>query len=163
MKAIPTASMADRLRNPLRYSVNPVGVLSDTARTYGDLVRFMPPKSPFDTLMLNRAEWIEEVIETHAWNFSIVRVLSIDKALRQGLLTSRGYLHQRQRELMSAPFHSGVPTAAGAIAPAWGAIAGGVAAGRYLRHARGDVAVDGRRGRRSGLWPGGRERTAGAA
>lgn len=116
MKPIPTASMFDRLKNPIRYSVNPVGVLADTAQRYGDLVRFMPPRSPFDTLMLNRAEWIEDVIERHAWNFSIVRVLSIDKALNQGLLTSRGYLHKQQRELMAEPFHAWVPSATAMIA-----------------------------------------------
>ncbi len=89
--------MADRLRNPISYAVDPVGVLSEMSRKYGDIVRFMPPKSPFDTIMLNRPEWIGDVLEGHAWNFSIVRVLSIDRALHQGLLTSDGYLHQRQR------------------------------------------------------------------
>jgi cytochrome P450 len=66
--------------------------------------------------MVNRPEWIHAVLERDAWNFSIVRVLTIDRALRQGLLTSTGYLHQHQRQLLAEPFHAWVATATDLIA-----------------------------------------------
>ncbi len=81
-----------------------LGFLSKVAHEYGDIVYFrLGPRKAF---LLNRPDLIKDVLVTHHRNFLKSRALERSKlVLGNGLLTSEGDLHLRQRRLIQPVFH----------------------------------------------------------
>jgi len=82
-----------------------LGLMLDSSRLYGDIVRFHI--GPFVVHLLNHPDHIEHVLQSHARNYdkatrssAKIRAISGDS-----LLTSNGELWQRQRRLMQPSFH----------------------------------------------------------
>ena len=82
-----------------------LGLLLESSRQYGDIVRFHI--GPFVVHLLNHPDHIEHVLQSHARNYdkatrssAKIRAISGDS-----LLTSNGELWQRQRRLMQPSFH----------------------------------------------------------
>jgi cytochrome P450 len=83
---------------------DPIGLLQRLARDYGDLVYFRV--GPQDVFLLNHPESIQNVLVTHQRNFMKGRGLERAKVfLGEGLLTSEGEFHRRQRRLAQPAFH----------------------------------------------------------
>jgi cytochrome P450 len=102
----------------LRYGRDPIGTFRDLAQRYGDLARLAGP--PFNTFLVNRAEYIEDVLVTRDWNFSPVRPYSFARAFRASTSSSEGYHHQRHRALFA-------PTLYRDRISGWGAMVAGCA------------------------------------
>lgn len=89
----------------LAFQRDPSGYLETLARTYGDLVAFR--LGPIQTFLLNHPALIKEVLVTQNRNFRLgfahqrVRYLFGD-----GLVTSEGQVHLRERRLIQPMFHS---------------------------------------------------------
>jgi cytochrome P450 len=82
----------------------PISFFQNTAREYGDLARFN--LAGLDCYLLNKPEYIQDVLVTHHRNFVKGRGLERAKDfLGEGLLTSEKELHLRQRRLMQPAFH----------------------------------------------------------
>src|SRR5713101_2306646 len=83
---------------------DPVGFLQKAARDYGDVVYFKV--GPQDIFLLNHPDYIQDVLVTQQRNFVKGRGLERAKAfLGEGLLTSEGDVHRRQRRLAQPAFH----------------------------------------------------------
>jgi cytochrome P450 len=84
---------------------DPLAFLSRIARDYpGDVVRFRP--GPRDVYLLKHPDLIKDVLVTHQHDFSKSRGLEWAKLfLGEGLLTSEGEFHTRQRRLAQPAFH----------------------------------------------------------
>src|SRR6266851_9996727 len=84
---------------------DPLAFLSRIARDYpGDVVRFRP--GPRDVYLLKHPDLIKDVLVTHQHDFSKSRGLEWAKLfLGEGLLTSEGEFHTRQRRLSQPAFH----------------------------------------------------------
>jgi len=84
---------------------DPLAFLSRVARDYpGDVVRFRP--GPRDVYLLKHPDLIKDVLVTHQHDFSKSRGLEWAKLfLGEGLLTSEGEFHTRQRRLAQPAFH----------------------------------------------------------
>jgi cytochrome P450 len=81
------------------------GFLTDVARTYGDVAHFR--LGPRRIYLLSHPDHIRDVLVTSAENFSKGPALRMAKiTLGEGLLTSDGELHHRQRRLMQPAFHA---------------------------------------------------------
>src|SRR3982751_6589722 len=83
---------------------DPAGFLLRTAREYGDIVfvRLGPQK----LYLLNRPEHIQDILVTNQHKFTKSRMLQRSKMLLgEGLLTSEGEFHMRQRRLAAPAFH----------------------------------------------------------
>src|SRR6188768_2538885 len=79
---------------------DPLGFLTNLARTHGDIVRFRLGDHEPDLFLLNHPDYIREVLVTHdrsftKW-FSIERIKEV---LGDGLFVSEGEWHMRQRRL----------------------------------------------------------------
>ena len=88
----------------LSFRNDPIGFLSRAAEKYGDLVgfRFGPQWAVF----INNPELIKDVLVTHDSVFGKGRGLLRAKCLLgEGLLTSEGSFHHRQRRLAQPAFH----------------------------------------------------------
>jgi cytochrome P450 len=84
-------------RDPLRY-------LERIAGTYGDLafLRF----GPFPVVFVNHPDLLHEVLVTHETRLTKGRALDQARdVFGQGLLTSEGDFHRRQRRLIQPAFH----------------------------------------------------------
>jgi cytochrome P450 len=83
---------------------NPLDFFTSLARTYGDITSYrMAGEQLF---LVNDPRLIRDVLVTHHRNFTKSRGLERTKrVLGQGLLTSEGALHLRQRRLMQPAFH----------------------------------------------------------
>ena len=83
---------------------NPLDFFTKLARTYGDVTSYrMAGEQLF---LINEPKLIREVLVTHNRNFTKSRGLERSKRLLgQGLLTSEGAFHLRQRRLMQPAFH----------------------------------------------------------
>ena len=83
---------------------DPIGFVSSLPGPYGDLVYF--PMAGKPTFLLNDPELIKEVFVTQYRNFTkgsgLIRLKAI---LGEGLITSEGDFHQRQRRLAQPAFH----------------------------------------------------------
>ena len=81
-----------------------LGFITRLARTYGDLVTY---RIGGETIFLvNDPHHIKEILVTHNRNFTKSRGLERTKRLLgNGLLTSEGAMHLRQRRLMQPAFH----------------------------------------------------------
>lgn len=83
---------------------DPTGFLLDSAREYGDVVHFK--FGPQEVYLLNHPDYIRDVLVTNHRNFVKSRGLVMAKKfLGEGLLTSEGEFHRRQRRLAQPAFH----------------------------------------------------------
>ena len=83
---------------------DPLGFLNQLARDYGDIVHFKV--GPQRIFLLNQPDAIKDVFVTHSQNFIKGRGLQMAKLLLgEGLLTSEGDFHLRQRRLAQPAFH----------------------------------------------------------
>lgn len=88
----------------LSFRKNPIGFLSDAAQRYGDLVGFR--FGPQWAVLINDPDLIKDVLVTHGQVFGKGRGLQRAKRLLgEGLLTSEGSFHRRQRRLAQPAFH----------------------------------------------------------
>ncbi len=92
-------------RELLRFRSDPAAYVGDLARRSIDVWNF---RAGWRNLFLvNNPELIQNVLITHDWNFIKGRGLRNSKpVLGEGLLTSEGELHRRQRRLAQPAFHS---------------------------------------------------------
>src|SRR5215218_2228641 len=78
--------------------------LQKSAKDYGDIVYFR--FGPQDVFFLNHPDYIKDVLVTHHQSFMKGRALQRAKRLLgEGLLTSEGEFHRRQRRLAQPAFH----------------------------------------------------------
>src|SRR5919109_1611666 len=80
------------------------GFITRLAREYGDLVYFKLGPQP--AFLLNHPDYIRDVLVTNHKNFMKGEGLQRAKRLLgEGLLTSEGEVHRRQRRLAQPAFH----------------------------------------------------------
>ena len=83
---------------------NLLAFLERMAREHGDIVYFK--MGPQDVYFLNHPDYIKDVLVTHQQSFIKGRALQRSKRLLgEGLLTSEGSYHRRQRRLAQPAFH----------------------------------------------------------
>ena len=83
---------------------DPLAFLAGIARTYGDIARV--PLGPETLYLLNHPDLVRDVLVTNHRNFHKGRGLERAKLLLgEGLLTSEGDFHRRQRRLAQPAFH----------------------------------------------------------
>src|SRR5215472_4870155 len=83
---------------------DPIGFLLKLVERYGDLVYFKLGPQP--VFLLNNPDHIRDVLVTHNRNFMKGEGLQRAKRLLgEGLLTSEGEFHLRQRRLAQPAFH----------------------------------------------------------
>jgi cytochrome P450 len=86
------------------YLRNPPAFLEKAARDGGDVVRFRLVHH--HAYLLNHPDWIKEVLVTQQANFTKSRMLERARLLLgDGLLTSEGDFHRRQRRLVQPALH----------------------------------------------------------
>jgi cytochrome P450 len=86
------------------FRKNPPEFLLDVARRHGDLVYFK--LGPQHAYAVSNPDWIKDVLVTHQTQFTKSRMLERAKILLgEGLLTSEGEFHKRQRRLVQPAFH----------------------------------------------------------
>jgi cytochrome P450 len=86
------------------FRKDPPGYLLNVARTYGDLAHMRI--GPQHAYVVSRPDWIRDILVTHQSNFTKSRMLERAKVLLgEGLLTSEGEFHTRQRRLVQPAFH----------------------------------------------------------
>ncbi|MGE5611593.1 MAG: cytochrome P450 [Bacillota bacterium] len=99
----PTARWPGQLL--LQFHRTPLEFLTRLARHYGDIVHFRSGR--LDYFLLNHPDHIHDILVTHADQFTKGPALHrAELTLGQGLLTSEGDLHKRQRKLMQPVFHA---------------------------------------------------------
>ncbi len=83
---------------------DPLGFLTQLSRDYGDIAHFRI--GPQHVVLLNHPEMIKDVLVTQSHKFAKGRGLQLAKRLLgEGLLTSEGEFHRRQRRLAQPAFH----------------------------------------------------------
>jgi len=88
----------------MQFRRNPLGFLIDAASKYGDIVYLK--FGPQDIFLFNNPDFIKDVLVTNNKNFVKSRGLEMAKKfLGEGLLTSEGEFHRRQRRLAQPAFH----------------------------------------------------------
>ncbi|HKP85387.1 MAG TPA: cytochrome P450 [Blastocatellia bacterium] len=88
----------------MQFRRNPLDFLLDAASNYGDIVYLK--FGPQDIFLLNNPDHIKDVFVTNNKNFVKSRGLEMAKKfLGEGLLTSEGEFHRRQRRLAQPAFH----------------------------------------------------------
>ncbi len=88
----------------LRFRRDPLHYLTSLARQYGDVVHFKVAGQHY--YLLNNPDYIRDVLVTRASNFLKGPALQRSKGiLGEGLLTSEGDFHRRQRKLIQPAFH----------------------------------------------------------
>jgi cytochrome P450 len=93
--------LGDRL---LSLQRDPLGYLERLQREYGDIVHFQIGAQHI--IVLNHPDFIHDVLVTHNRNF--IKGYTLQQAKRvlgEGLLTSEGDYHLRQRRMMQPVFH----------------------------------------------------------
>ena len=86
------------------FRKNPPEFLLNVARKHGDIV-FMR-LGPQQAFVVSNPEWIKDVLVTHQAHFMKSRMLERAKVLLgEGLLTSEGEFHKRQRRLVQPAFY----------------------------------------------------------
>lgn len=90
--------------NFIAFRRDPLAFLQAAARQHGDIVYFR--MGPQDVYFLNHPDHVKDVLVTHHQNFIKGRALQRSKRLLgEGLLTSEGEFHRRQRRLAQPAFH----------------------------------------------------------
>ncbi len=90
--------------NILPFRRNPAAFFARLAREHGDIVRFR--MGPRRLTLLNHPDYVKEVLVTQARHFLKGEALQRGKRLLgEGLLTSEGEFHLRQRRLAQPAFH----------------------------------------------------------
>ncbi len=90
--------------NFLAFRRDPLGFLQAAAREHGDIVYFKMGLQ--GVYFLNHPDYVKDVLVTHHQNFIKGRALQRAKRLLgEGLLTSEGDFHRRQRRLAQPAFH----------------------------------------------------------
>jgi cytochrome P450 len=103
-QAVPGPRGLPFLGNMLDMNRDRAGFLAHLARTYGDVVHFRIAN--VHAYLLNHPDYIKEVLVTNHRNFVKSRGLVRTKILLgEGLLTSEGDFHLRQRRLVQPAFH----------------------------------------------------------
>lgn len=90
--------------NFFAFRANPLVYLTNAARRYGDIVYFRVMKQHL--YVLSHPDFVRDVLVTNQNNF--VKSRALDRArilLGEGLLTSEGRHHLRQRRLVQPAFH----------------------------------------------------------
>lgn len=83
---------------------DPVGFLMSAQKTYGDFVHMRLAGK--DVYLLSSPDLIQEVLVARAKEFKKSRALQLAKdLLGDGLLTSEGELHKKQRRMIAPAFH----------------------------------------------------------
>jgi len=98
----------------LSYRRDPIGFLTRMANTYGDIVSFTVGSQR--VILLSHPDYIKQVLVKDHRNF--VKGRSMERAKRllgEGLLTSEGDFHLRQRRLIQPAFQRERITAYGAV------------------------------------------------
>jgi cytochrome P450 len=86
------------------FRKSPLDFLSKVAREYGDLVYFRVARQHM--YLVNHPDYVREVLVNNQSNFIKSRALQRAKVLLgEGLLTSEGQQHLRQRRLVQPAFH----------------------------------------------------------
>lgn len=94
---IPLVNLFTVRRDPLNFVLG-------LARDYGDVAHFQ--MGPVPVFLLNHPDYIRDVLVTHSKQFMKGEGLQRAKRLLgEGLLTSEGEFHLRQRRLMQPAFH----------------------------------------------------------
>jgi cytochrome P450 len=103
----------------LAFRRDPIAFMSQLARDYGDIVMYrLGPERAF---LLNHPDHIREVLVTQQRNFTKGRGLQWAKyLLGEGLLTSEGDVHRRQRRLAQPAFQRQRLAAYGTIMAGYG-------------------------------------------
>jgi len=86
------------------FRSNPLAFLIKAAREHGDLVYFRVARQHM--YLVNHPDYVREILVTNQSNFLKSRALQRSKVLLgEGLLTSEGQHHLRQRRLVQPAFH----------------------------------------------------------
>ena len=86
------------------FSRDPLTLLKGLARDYGDVARFKA--GPQSIYLLSHPDHVRDLLVTHNARFKKGRALQRAKRLLgEGLLTSEGEFHRRQRRLAGPAFH----------------------------------------------------------
>jgi cytochrome P450 len=86
------------------FRKDPAGYLFSVTRKHGDLAYMR--LGPQHVFVVSHPDWIRDILITHQGNFKKSRILERAKVLLgDGLLTSEGELHTRQRRLVQPAFH----------------------------------------------------------
>lgn len=89
----------------INFLRDPLSVLDNISQRYGDMSHFKFGKQ--NIYLLNHPDYIEDVLVTYNSNFIKSRGLQLAKqVLGEGLLTSEGELHHKQRQLVQPLFQS---------------------------------------------------------
>ncbi|MGE0027061.1 MAG: cytochrome P450 [Thermoleophilia bacterium] len=97
-----------------------LGMFTRLRDRYGEVVRFR--MGPLDMLLVSDPDLVQEVFTTHASRVRKGRILEGAKVLLgEGLLTSEGAHHRRQRRLMQPAFHRDRLDAYAGIMGGWAA------------------------------------------
>src|SRR5580658_7373211 len=92
------------LGNLYAFRSNPLRFLTNAAREYGDLVYFRVAHQHM--YLVNHPDYVREILVANQGNFIKSRGLQRAKLLLgEGLLTSEGQHHLRQRRLVQPAFH----------------------------------------------------------
>jgi len=90
--------------NLAAFRAKPIQFLTRVAREYGDLSYFRLANQ--NVYLINHPEFVREILVTNQGNFTKSRVLQRARVLLgDGLLTSEGSFHVRQRRLVQPAFH----------------------------------------------------------
>ena len=88
----------------LKFRRDPLAFFTETFRTYGDLARFS--FGPQQVYLVSHPDWIEDVLVNSAKKFSKgVALQRAKRLLGEGLLTSEGQAHLKQRRTIQPLFH----------------------------------------------------------
>jgi cytochrome P450 len=91
-------------RTLIEFRRDSLAFLTSLANQYGDVVYFKFGPEP--VYLVNKPEYIKDILVTNSRNFAKSRGLEAAKRfLGQGLLTSEGEFHRRQRRLVQPAFH----------------------------------------------------------
>ena len=83
---------------------NPVKFLTRMAATYGDMAYYK--LGPIDAYFFNHPDFVRDILVTRQGNFVKSRMLQRARVLLgEGLLTSEGQFHLRQRRMVQPAFH----------------------------------------------------------
>lgn len=88
----------------LKFRRDPLTFFIETQRTYGDIAKFSIGPQRF--FLISHPDWIEDVLVTAAKKFQ--KGIALQRAKRllgEGLLTSEGQAHLRQRRTIQPMFH----------------------------------------------------------